>query len=103
MSFEVYLCDDLVAIYSDGALIATYSEARVMRKCKRLAVDFLESRVPAKREWNDNYRRTYGLQTWDPEAICRITHGMTVADSLWIKFPEDDENLNWEQIQKLAW
>ena len=62
-------------------------------------LDFLEERcIPKSRANIKEILSSLGLSSYDPEAICRKTHGLMFDDYIWIRFPEDGE-LTYEEVK----
>ena len=62
--------------------------------------EFFEDRCFPKERVNcKDILRRLDLDCYEPELICRKTHGMQFDDFLWIKFDNDDENLCWDDIK----
>ena len=62
--------------------------------------EFFEDRCfPRERVNCKDILRRLGLDCYEPELICRKTHGMQFDDFLWIKFDNDDSGLCWDDIK----
>lgn len=57
---------------------------------------FPETRVNCRQLLDD-----LGLKVFDAESIVRKTHGLMMDDEYWVKFEEDDYNINWDLIKRL--
>ena len=63
-------------------------------------LDFFKERCfEEERADKDEILNHYGLEVYDPESICRITHGIMCDDDFWIKF--DDDSISYEDIAKI--
>lgn len=103
MGFKVYFQDDFVGEYKNGSF-HLYTDNSFVQLMLRLPLEqFLESRVMPRSRWDLEAMDFYGLTEWDPLAICRLTHGMKMSDPMWLKFPEDPEDLDWATVQLQLW
>ena len=61
---------------------------------------FLEDRCFEKGRADEQEQlESLGLERYDPESICRATHGIMCDDDFWIRF--DDEDLTYKDIAKI--
>lgn len=100
MDFEVYWENEYVGKFVNGVCVEqVYHNTKLDVVMTYPAELFLERRVFPKVRWDDEMRSFYGLEDWSPLEICKITNGLMVADFLWIKFPDDDPNMTWEDVK----
>lgn len=99
MSFDLYLEDVKVAECIDGIFHILKPSVWLSIILARTPEEFLLLRVMPQMRWNDNAREFYGLRNWDPWEICRLTHGMTMGDDLWMRFQDDPPDICWDKVK----
>lgn len=62
--------------------------------------DFFEDRCcpPTRVKIKEDVLDKLGLESYDPIAIARYSHGVLTDDHQWIKFNSDDPNLCWDDV-----
>ena len=61
--------------------------------------DFFEERCfPRERANCKDILNSLGLECYEPELICRKTHGLQFDDFLWIQF-SDEPQVTWDEIK----
>lgn len=110
LKFEFYekdkLCTKVSVDYSIGTVnVENFTDDVVEQAfgnrevCIEDIDDFFRSRIFAEtRVDKDTLLGMLGLKVYDPEAICRKTHGMLIHDFNWIKF--DGEDISYSDIAK---
>ena len=64
--------------------------------------DFYRERCfPEERSNCKDLLRQLGLDYYEPEQICRKTHGLQFDDFLWLQF-SDEPQVSWEEIKLRA-
>ena len=101
--FEVFNCDDLVAVYIGGKLDQIEYSEDLDCKLKPTAREFLATRVIPKDAWNEDTQKLYGIFRWNPYNICRKTHAYLDSDTLWVRFRDESLDVDWDYVQKQIW
>ena len=111
MSFEYYhrdkLCSRIKVNFETGEVLQeNYTDIldfQVLGKAEPTFDNiflFFEDRCFERgREDEEEHLKYLGLEVYDPESICRVTHGIMCDDDFWIKF--DDENISYPDIMLL--
>ena len=111
LKFEFYekdkLCTRVFVNYSSGVVdVENFTDDVIeqafgnRKVCIEDVDDFFRSRIFAEtRVDKDTLLGMLGLKVYDPEVICRKTHGMLVHDFNWVKF--DDDSISYNDIAKI--
>lgn len=108
-SFKVYFKEDLMAeVWVKGSSITfkNYGTNPVWlpfgvheKATPKLLDEFFEDRCfPRERVNCKQLLRTLGIDCYEPESICRKTHGVQFDDFLWIQF-SDEPQVTFESIR----
>lgn len=106
---DVYYMEDLVSkVYVDGesVRVENFTEDFIWRPFGVLTdvtykdlMEFYEDRCfPEDRQNRNEILDLMGLPCYDPEMICRVTHGTQFDDFLWMNF-SDGEQKTFEEIR----
>lgn len=88
VTFENYI-SDIVWLPFGVKKAVTYSDL----------LEFYEDRCfPRERENCKEVLKSIGLDYYDPEEICRKTHGVQFDDFIWLQF-SDEPQVNFEDIR----
>lgn len=83
--------------YSDNVLLVAFG-VRIKVTYKDLE-EFYEDRCfPRERTNAKDLLHDLGLDSYDPEAICRKTHGMQFDDFMWLQF-SDEPQVKYKDIK----
>lgn len=108
-SFKVYSKTDLMSeVFVDGQVVTfkNYSSRVIFlpfgvreKVTYEDLVDFYEGRCfPRERTNCKQILKELGLDYYDPELICRKTHGLQFDDFLWLQF-SDEPQVCWDEIK----
>lgn len=103
MTFDVYWKDEVAGRFVDGVPEQYVHNTKLDYVFTHDWYELMCRRVLVSSRWNEGYASYFGIRDWDPVAICRKTHGFMYSDYLWIKFPEDPAELDWETVQLQLW
>ena len=111
-SFKTYWKDELtceVKIRGSQITFQNYTDDPLklpfgVRTEEEVDINYLEEMFedrcfPRERVNCKDILRRLGLDCYEPELICRKTHGMQFDDFFWIKFDNDEESLCWDDIK----
>lgn len=104
MNFEVYDFGDLALVFKEGVCVSQHiHDVYYDVMAKLSAAQFLETRVMPACRWNSEMSEFFDIPDWDPEKICRLTHGYKMLEPVWIKFPEDHDTINYDEVKLQLW
>lgn len=82
--------------YTDNPVHLVFNEQSKLNK--NLVYWFLESRCFSRHNGQcKTILRVLGLDYYDPLAICKLKHGVSVEDFNWIRF-KGEEHLKWKDV-----
>lgn len=104
MDFDVFYFDDKVAEYRNGVCTVKLIRHPYFDVMLRLPADkFLESRIMPKERWGLELSEFYGLSQWDPEQICRKTHGYRMQEPVWVRFVDEPTGITYDEVKLQIW
>ena len=61
--------------------------------------EFFAQRQMPRFRFNEAAKQHYGIDSYNAELLCRITHGVMPNDFYWMRFEDDPPDLQWEDVE----